>query len=134
MDDDDSVVVSEGSRRKLDLQVVLVIREQCLRALGPQRLHGVLGLSVVVPLEEAHQDLAGLARRLGAFMVVFFDYAHDVRYFGLPAALGKGVVGLLHFGAIGLALAATTLLCCTGDRRVERFRGCALLCTLLLSL
>lgn len=109
--------------------MVLVVRKQCLRALGPEGLHRVLGLAAVVPLYEAHQDLVGLAG-LDRIGLGLFDDAHNMRHFGLPAAFGEDEGRLLRVGAIGLAL-ATVLLGHDRRRGLEGFRGCALLGALL---
>jgi hypothetical protein len=115
------------------LQVVLVVCEERLRALGPQCLHGVLALACVVPLNEAHEALVGLA---GLLLVglVFFNDAHDVGDLRLPATLGQGESGLLrNFRPVGgMALAAATPLARTWGRRVESFGSCALLRAALL--
>lgn len=91
------------------LQVVLVVGEQSLRALGPQRLHRVLALALVIPLEEAHERLVGLAG-LVLIGLILLDDTHHVRHIGFPAAFGKSEGRLLGASAIALKALAATLL------------------------
>ena len=82
-------------------QVILVIREQVLRRLGPQRRERVLALPPVVPLDVGHQlQLPFLALR-----AALLDDAHHRADLVLPAAFRQHHL-LLVGVAVGFALAA----------------------------
>ena len=74
--------------------MAFVIGEQCLGTLGPESFHWVLGLAAVLPLQETHQNLVGLAG-LDLIGIGLFDDAHNVRHVRLPAALREDERGLV---------------------------------------
>lgn len=110
--------------------MVLVIRQQCLRALCPQRLHGVLRLPVFVPLDETHEDLDSLPG-LVAVGLLFLDDAHHVGNVTFPATLGQSEGFLLWLRAVGMTFPAA-LLRYSHSGRFNRFGGGSLLGTALL--